>query len=88
MTEDILDMMAKAKKTGGKKKAATKKSAKSEVVKIPDKKKEVPIPLTEAEKDQKFVEETLKKYKLESNIPIRHPYWDTCNRIRGRRQKR
>ena len=88
MTEDILDMMAKAKATKkkvAKKKAAKKVQAKDEVVRIPDK-PVVPVvkEIVKVDRDLKLVQGALKEYRLESNIPIVHPYWQACSRIRLR----
>jgi len=85
MTEDILDMMAKAKAT--KKKVAKKKAAKKvkdEVVRIPDKPvavKEIVKPV-KVHPNREIIRKALEEYKIESNIPITHPYWTACNNIR------
>ena len=78
-------MMAKAKASKKKtaKKKAVKKVAKKEeeVIRIPDK---PTTPKKEVDRDLKLVQDTLTEYKIESNIPIVHPYWKACGRIRSR----
>jgi len=89
--KDILDMMAKAKAT--KKKTAKKKvskkvaAKKDEVIRIPDKPKTPTLKATPVDADRKKVEDTLKEYELESNIPVPHPYWKACGRIRMRTRR-
>ncbi len=78
-------MMAKAKATKkkvAKKKAAKKVQVKEDVVRIPD--KPVVVKYVKVDRDLKLVQDALKEYRLESNIPIVHPYWKACGRIRSR----
>ena len=97
MSEDILEMMAKAK--AAKKKATKKKVAKKvekkveqEVIRIPDKPKAKEIDeqlervetIVEVKKDPYYevVNSALKEYGRESDIPVNHAYWRCLNKIR------
>ncbi len=87
MTEDILNMMAKAKaskKKVAKKKVSKKVTEEKEVVSIPDKEPEHTLVVEEVDPDLKFIQDTLKEYGMESNIPITHKYWAVCNKVRAK----
>lgn len=94
MSEDILEMMAKAK--AAKKKTAKKKAVKKvtkkveqEVIRIPDKpkvKEVVTIVKVKKDRDYEIVDSALKEYGKESDIPITHAYWRCLNNIRAKQR--